>query len=91
MGTRTIGLRDEVYDRLAREKREGESFIDVVDRLLDERNADWRHGFASLDDKAAAELERVVTEQRTAHAEAAATRQEALFEHAAGREDGDGA
>lgn len=79
-----------MYDRLADEKREGESFSDVVDRLLDEWSADWRHGFGSLDDEAAAELERIVAEQRAAHAEAAAARQETLLGRAAGRGTGDG-
>ncbi|MCW8172322.1 MULTISPECIES: antitoxin VapB family protein [Natrialba] len=40
MGSKTISLRDETYRRLHREKRDGESFSDVVDRLLvdDEEN-----------------------------------------------------
>ena len=33
MGTTTISLRDRAYERLKREKREGESFSDVVLRL----------------------------------------------------------
>lgn len=33
MGTTTISLRDEAYERLRQEKREGESFSDVVLRL----------------------------------------------------------
>jgi len=35
MGTTTISLRDEAYDRLKEAKREGESFSDVVLRLTD--------------------------------------------------------
>ncbi|MFP8955980.1 antitoxin VapB family protein [Natrialbaceae archaeon A-CW3] len=34
MGSKTISLRTETYRRLHREKQEGESFSDVVDRLL---------------------------------------------------------
>lgn len=34
MASKTISLKEETYDRLARAKGEGESFSDVVDRLL---------------------------------------------------------
>lgn len=37
MGTKTISLSDEAYDRLKRRKNEGESFSDVVNRLAGER------------------------------------------------------
>ena len=35
MGTKTVSLSDDAYERLAAEKREGESFSDVVRRLTD--------------------------------------------------------
>lgn len=34
MGSKTVSLKDETYRRLNREKREGESFSDAIDRLL---------------------------------------------------------
>jgi predicted CopG family antitoxin len=34
MSSKTISLRRETYERLARSKGEGESFSDVIDRLL---------------------------------------------------------
>ncbi|MBX0286974.1 antitoxin VapB family protein [Haloarcula salinisoli] len=40
MGTTTISLRDEAYDRLRAAKREGESFSDVVLRLTDSPTTD---------------------------------------------------
>lgn len=39
MGSKTISVRDEVYERLKSRKREGESFSDLLDRLAD-RHAD---------------------------------------------------
>ena len=35
MSTKTIALESSVYERLAREKRESESFTKVISRLLD--------------------------------------------------------
>jgi len=40
MGTKTIGVKEDVYDRLKARKRDGESFTDLVDRLLDEAQTD---------------------------------------------------
>ncbi|PSQ23666.1 hypothetical protein BRD04_02825 [Halobacteriales archaeon QS_9_67_17] len=60
MGTKTIGLRDDVYERLKARKRDDESFTNLVNRLLDEEQADWREGFGTLDVAEAEELERAV-------------------------------
>lgn len=40
MGTTTISLKDEAYDRLKEAKQEGESFSDVVLRLTDAPNTE---------------------------------------------------
>lgn len=42
MGTKTIGLREDVYERLRERKRGDESFTDLIDRLLEESSTDWR-------------------------------------------------
>lgn len=81
MGTKTIGLREDVYERLKARKRDDESFTDLVDRLLEESTADWREGFGTLSENEAVDLERVVEESRAGLSEGLATRQrEALTE-----------
>ncbi|WP_132057918.1 antitoxin VapB family protein [Halorussus amylolyticus] len=80
MGTKTIGLRDDVYERLKSRKREGESFTDVMDRLMDETTPDWREGFGTLSDGEADELESVVRESREATAEGVTNRQAEALE-----------
>ncbi|MFB6188132.1 MAG: antitoxin VapB family protein [Halobacteriaceae archaeon] len=80
MGTKTIGLQDHVYERLKARKREGESFTELVDRLLDETTTDWREGFGSLSSDEVEELEQFVTESRTHMSEGLAKRQQEIFQ-----------
>jgi predicted CopG family antitoxin len=65
MGTKTIGVTEEVYDRLAAEKRDDESFTDTLARLVDETTADWRRGFGRYADAGGDEFERAVGDSRT--------------------------
>ena len=93
MGTKTIGLREDVYERLKARKREGESFTDLVDRLIDETTVDWRETFGSLPAEEAAELERVATQSRRAVGRGLAERQDRALEAFAdvdGERDDDG-
>ena len=46
MGTKTIRVSDDVYERLAARKREGESFTDLLDRIVD-RDRDIEAGFGA--------------------------------------------
>jgi predicted CopG family antitoxin len=46
MATKTIRISEEVYERLEARKREGESFTDVIERLLDD-NPDFYAGFGA--------------------------------------------
>lgn len=50
MGTKTIGLDEEAYERLSAEKREDESFSDVVKRVTEAVRTDWQRGFGKYDD-----------------------------------------
>lgn len=49
MGTKTIRVREEVYERLAARKRPDESFSDLLDRLTDRERA-FETGFGTLED-----------------------------------------
>lgn len=89
MGTKTIGIREDVYKRLKAQKREGESFTDVVDRLLDGTKADWRDGFGTLETNEADELERAVKRARKQASAGLATRQQEALEEMAAAGDTD--
>lgn len=49
MGTKTIRVREEVYERLKARKRPVESFSDLLDRLSD-RDTQFEDGFGSMAD-----------------------------------------
>ncbi|PSP93731.1 hypothetical protein BRC91_09075 [Halobacteriales archaeon QS_4_62_28] len=89
MGTKTIGLRDDAYERLKARKREDESFTDLVNRLLDGEQADWREGFGTLDAKAAEELEQAVETSRKQTSAGLAERQQEAIEELSDTEDSD--
>jgi predicted CopG family antitoxin len=62
MGTKTIRLDDEAYERLASRKREGESFSDVVKRVAGERSLLEIAGI--LSDEEAETMRETVVERR---------------------------
>lgn len=64
MGTKTIGLDDEAYERLKAEKREGESFSDAVKRITDEVATDWRRALGKYSGEDADEFARAVRRSR---------------------------
>lgn len=48
MGTKTISIKDSVYRRLKRSKREDESFSDLIECLLKKKNTDLMRYFGRL-------------------------------------------
>lgn len=88
MGTKTIGLREDVYERLKARKRDDESFTELVDRLLDEATPDWREGFGTLSAAEGEELERIVKESRQRMGEGLSKRQQRAFEALEEADDG---
>lgn len=65
MATKTIGITEEVYGRLRARKRADESFTELIDRLLEETEPNWRVGFGSLPEAEGEELEALVEAGRT--------------------------
>ncbi len=65
MGTKTISLADDAYERLQAAKREGESFSDVVRRLTSGANLGTYHG--ALSEETVSDIERAIHDRREAH------------------------
>ncbi len=58
MGTKTISIREEVYDMLKNLKKENESFSDVIGKLVKKRKSDLSEYFGVLkNSKALNEIE----------------------------------
>jgi len=89
MGTKTIGVRDDVYERLKARKREGESFTDLMNRILDETKPDWREGFGTLDAEEAEDLEQAVETARERTGAGLTERQQEALEELSDVEDAD--
>ena len=82
MGTKTVSLADDAYERLKAHKREGESFSDVVRRLTD--TVDLEEYYGVLSDEKAKELEEAVRERRKRFDEERAERREELVDELEG-------
>jgi predicted CopG family antitoxin len=81
MSTKTIGVKEEVYERLAAEKHEDESFSDTIDRLVENARSDWRRSFGKLEDEGD-ELRGAVKKQREYLAISEAEKQEETLDEA---------
>ena len=65
MGVRTITVTDAAYERLAREKRAGESFTDVILRLTGRRSlAELAAAFSPAEARALAEAHVAARDER---------------------------
>lgn len=78
MATKTISLSEDAYERLKAEKREGESFSDVVRRITG--TVDVMEYFGALDADVADDLEDAVDEARERNRRRRADRARELFE-----------
>ncbi|MEY7851593.1 antitoxin VapB family protein [Natrarchaeobius sp. A-rgal3] len=67
MGTKTISLADDAYEKLKAHKREGESFSDVVRRLTGGVTLAEYHG--ALEEETADELAAIVDHRREERAD----------------------
>lgn len=76
MGTKTISLADDAYEKLRAHKREGESFSDVVRRLAGGVTLSEYHGV--LEEDTADELEEILASRRDARSETHRERVDAL-------------
>jgi len=86
MGTKTIGLDDEAYERLRAHKREEESFSETVKRLTGIVAEEWELSFGKYSDRGD-EFEAAARGSRDAAAEGLSGRQSAATEILADRDD----
>jgi predicted CopG family antitoxin len=82
MGTKTISLAEDAYEKLKRHKREGESFSDVVRRLTGEVSLTEYYG--RLEEDTARDLEAVIESRREDRAETHRERVDRLADHLEG-------
>ena len=64
MGTKTISLEDSAYGKLKAAKRPGESFSDVIHRVIGSREPSLLEFTKLLDRKASEELARAIARMR---------------------------
>lgn len=64
MGTKTISLEDSAYSKLKAAKRPGESFSDVVHRVVGSREPSLLEFTELLDKKASEDLARAIARMR---------------------------
>lgn len=89
MATKTIGITDDVYERLAARKRGDESFTELIDRLLEEATPDWRKGFGTLSAEDAEALRAAASESRASLGQGLAERQDRALDAIAADEEPD--
>lgn len=90
MGSKTLTITEEAYNRLKAEKREDESFTDTITRILGETHSDWRHGFGRYSGPDGEELERVVSDSKQGVSEGVARGTDRVLESMGFELDEDG-
>lgn len=80
MATKTIGIKEEVYERLVARKGPDESFTDLLDRLVEDTEPDWREGFGTLPEEDANSLREATREARERVGSSVANRHERAIE-----------
>ena len=64
---KTISIRDEVYNKLVEMKEEGESFSDVIEKLLKRKNTNIKKYFGALrDSEILGEIEKCLEARKSA-------------------------
>lgn len=79
MERKSIDVTEDVFERLGVRKRDGESFTDLITRLLDETAPDWQEGFRTLDAAEAEELEHAAETSRSQTSDGLAARQQEVL------------
>ena len=64
MATKNLAIREEVYRKLSEAKKEGESFSDVIEKLLDKRGDLLSLWGVLSDSKHMAEIEQSIRDTR---------------------------
>jgi predicted CopG family antitoxin len=66
MATKTLTIMDDVYDLLVRNKRVGESFSDVLRRVLSKKKSilEFAGAWADIDDEEAEEMKKNIKKLR---------------------------
>ena len=83
MATKDVGIQEAVFKRLEARKRQGESFSDLIARLLDESQPSWREGFGTLESGQDEKMRRAVDRSRRATSLGLTASQRRALEHMA--------
>lgn len=67
MATKNISITESAYNKLARLKRENESFSIVIERIAGKEKGNIDNFFGVLSDKSADSLEKAIMERRDRH------------------------
>lgn len=68
MSSKNISIKESVYERLSAHKRTNESFSDVIERLLENEEPDWRNSAGIYSDEEAREIEEYLARKRVERA-----------------------